>query len=86
MAKSSWKKTFWKYLGAMFMEKKDGVQAVSFTRVLASILFIACLVKWSGVLPVDMSTVPPEMVHTLWGLIGIKGLKSTAEAIKGVKE
>lgn len=39
----------WKYLGAMFMEMKDGVQAVSFTRVLALCCFVMLMWKWSGI-------------------------------------
>ena len=47
--KENTKHITWKYFGAMFMEKKDGVNAVSLTRLLALTLFIMLLWKWSGV-------------------------------------
>lgn len=42
------KKNIWKYFGAMFMEKKDGEQAVSLTRMLALVCFAMLLWKWGG--------------------------------------
>ena len=42
------KKNAWKYFGAMFMEKKDGEQAVSLTRLLALVCFAMLLWKWGG--------------------------------------
>lgn len=42
------KKNIWKYFGAMFMEKKDGEQAVSLTRMLALMCFAMLLWKWGG--------------------------------------
>lgn len=46
---SDWTKmNVWKYFGAMFMEKKEGVQAVSLTRLLALVCFGMLVYKWSG--------------------------------------
>jgi len=83
------KGVIWKYFGAMMMEKKDGAMAVSYTRLLGCILFFACLGIWlvatfktqiEGAPPID---VPDGMLYTLWGLIGIKGGKDMAKALKG---
>jgi hypothetical protein len=67
----------WRYFGAMMMEEKAGIQAVSFTRTLAVLLFGQCLYKWG--MDADIA---PTMMHTLWGLIGIKGLKDGLGALK----
>lgn len=84
--------TFWKYLGATFMEPKgpNGEQAVSFTRLLGVVLFLACLGIWlakafMGPGPDGAETaldVPDGMLYTLWGLIGIKGAKDVAVGLK----
>lgn len=42
------KKSIWKYFGAMFMEKKDGEQAVSLTRLLSLLCFGMLAWKWGG--------------------------------------
>ena len=83
---------FWKYLGAMFMEAKgpDGEQAVSFTRLLGLILFIACLGIWLGNFagsPDENGVcaffdVPQGMLYTLWWLIGVKGAKDFAIGLR----
>ena len=75
----------WKYLGSMMMEKKDGHMAASFTRVLGVVLFFICCVLWTigSIWPGSVGTVPAAMVTTLWGLIGIKGAKDVAKAVKG---
>lgn len=75
----------WKYMGAMMTEKKDGVMAVSFTRTLGVILFFTCTGLWVAgtVAPGSVGEVPGAAVHTLWGLIGIKGAKDVAKAVKG---
>ena len=75
----------WKYLGAMFMEPKgpDGEQAVSFTRFLAIILFIACLFIWIvGVFSGRPLPISDGMLFTLWGLLGIKGAKDVAVGLR----
>jgi len=43
------RKSIWKYFGAMFMEKKDGEQAISLTRILALFCFSMLVWKWGGV-------------------------------------
>lgn len=61
------KKTFWKFLGAAFMEKKDGEQAVSLTRSLSLVCFGYLSYQWlAGV------SVQPTLLYTFWGLIGGK--------------
>lgn len=55
------KNTTFKYFGAMFMEKKDGQQAVSLTRMLALLCFGMLMWKWSGV----TGTVDPEVAKAL---------------------
>ena len=70
----------WRWVGSMFTERKpnsDGVYtlAMSLTRVLTLVLFLGCLGVWliKGVEP------PPSMVHTLWGLLGLKGVAKVAD-------
>lgn len=79
------KRGIWKYFGAMMTEKKDGVQAMSYTRTLGLILFIACLFMWFGVggHGETGADVPESMLHTLWVLLGIKGLKDVGVAVSG---
>ena len=74
------KKSIWKYFGAMMMEEKDGQQAVSFTRVLGVILFVQALWVWSGFS--SQADIPDSQLFTLWGLIGIKGVKDLALGFK----
>jgi hypothetical protein len=79
------KTLIWKYLGAMFMEPKgpNGEQAVSFTRFLGFILFIACLCIWvAGTFTAEPLTIADGMLYTLWGLIGIKGAKDVAIGLR----
>lgn len=83
----------WKYLGAMFMEPKgpNGEQAVSFTRFLAIILFVCCLMIWlTGALAGDAESaeiyVPEGMLYTLWGLVGIKGARDVAIGLKRYRD
>jgi len=67
----------WQFCGAMFMEQKNGCQAVSFHRVLAAILFLASLYVW-----LFLSTeVPDKMIYTLWGLLGINGGQKIAKSM-----
>ena len=74
------KRSLWQWVGSMFTERKldsDGVMAMamSLTRVLTLILFLGCLGVWliKGIEP------PPSMVHTLWGLLGLKGVSKVAD-------
>lgn len=85
-AKSGIRFSAWKYLGAMFMETKNGYLAVSFTRLLGLILFIVCLGIWTTAYFVDPNEsgtcvtwdIPDGMLYTLWWLLGIKGVKDFA--------
>ena len=38
----------WKFVGALFMENKDGIQAVSMTKLLTLTTYAACLWLWLG--------------------------------------
>jgi len=61
------KHAFWKYLGAAFMESKDGKQAISLTRSLSLICFGYLSYLWiTGGVPAN------TLVWTFWGLIGGK--------------
>ena len=51
----------WVLFGAAIMEKKDGAQAVSLTRVLALFCFAMLMWKWSGV----TGTVDPAVLAAL---------------------
>ena len=53
---------FWKFFGALFMESKDGVQAVSLHRVLALTTYVACMWLWLSHLT---GTVTPEVKAAL---------------------
>ena len=73
----------WKWIGSLFMERKADAAgemhlAASLTRVLTLALFISVSVYW-WVKPTD---VPASMVHTLWGLLGLKGVYSIADAVR----
>jgi len=70
-----------KYFLAMFLEKKDGEYAISFTRVLGSLAFVACMIGWVMEL-VKAGTVNENLVWTLWGLIGIKGAQTVSTVLK----
>ena len=72
---------FWKYLGAMFMEKKNGTNAVSFTRVLALVTFAMVSVKWW----LGDGSVPETMLYTFWGLVGGKTAESMMAIFRGKK-
>lgn len=73
--KSALKHTAWKYLGSMFMEEKNGTQAVSLHRVLALVAFVACMILWfwGESQSVTADKVPDSLLYTLWGLLGING-------------
>lgn len=83
------KKVGLQLLGGLVMEKKDGVWAVSLTRVITWILFGHCLYIWSKALEVvdpaagavataavtAMRDVSQGELYTLWGMLGIAGAK-----------
>jgi len=71
------RQTIWRFFGALFMEAKDGVQAVSLNRVLSLGTYIAAMVMWLG-----DKAVPDSMLYTLWALLGINGAAKVASVIK----
>jgi len=77
------KHSTWKYFGATFMEQKDGVQAVSLTRMLALICFGMMVWKWGGL--GDPVEVPESLLWTFWGLIGGKTAESMISLWRGTK-
>jgi fatty acid desaturase len=76
--KKTLKYRLWQFFGSMFMEQKNGSQAVSLHRVLAAVLFFACMILWFWV---DRD-VPQSMLYTLWGLLGINGASKVAGVFK----
>jgi hypothetical protein len=52
----------WKFFGALFMEDKGGVQAVSMTKVLALVTYGACMWLWMGITDGEIA---PEVQTTL---------------------
>jgi len=79
-AKPSLKHYLWVFFGAMFMETKDGKQAISLTRIMTVILFASLMWKWGGYAATP--DVPEYMMYTFWGLIGVNGTKSVTATIK----
>lgn len=78
---SDWtKRKVWQYFGAMFMEKKDGVQAVSLTRLLSLVCFGVLMYQW-----LSATDVPNTLMYTFWGLIGGKTAESMIALWKGAK-
>ena len=69
----------WRFVGAMFSEDKNGIQAISLHRILAFILFVACLCLW---LASEKGVVHDSMLHTLWGLLGINGAHKVVSALR----
>jgi len=47
-AAASTRLNLWKFVGAMVMEEKNGVQAVSLTKLLALTTYMACMWLWLG--------------------------------------
>lgn len=43
------RQTSWRFFGALFMEEKNGVQAVSLHKVLALTTYAACMWLWLGI-------------------------------------
>ncbi len=74
------KRSLWRYFGAMFMEKKDGVQAVSLTRILALVCFGYLSHLWLAGTPI-----PDTLLYTFWGLLGGKTAESVFSIWKGKK-
>jgi len=72
----------WRFFGALFMEEKNGVQAVSHQRLLALSTYIACMWIWMGHAH-GAEAVPDGMLYTLWGLLGLNGFAKVAGIVKG---
>ena len=47
-AAASTRLNLWKFLGALIMEEKNGVQAVSLTKLLSLTTYMACMWLWLG--------------------------------------
>lgn len=80
-ARESW---LWRSFTAMITENKAGVMALSFTRCLAMVTFVAWLVL-EILFTTGVTLEPPttSMVTILVSLIGIKGIKDSVVALKG---
>lgn len=52
----------WKFVGALIMEEKNGVQAVSLTKLLALTTYAACMWLWMGI---SRGEVAPEVKAAL---------------------
>jgi hypothetical protein len=70
----------WKFFGAMFMEDKGGVQAVSLHRVFTCIIGVVVIVWWVAA---PGRAMPEELLYTFWGLLGITGGTKIIETVKG---
>lgn len=70
----------WKFLGALIMEEKNGVQAVSLNRLLGLTTYVACMVLW---IALPDRTVPDAMIYTLWAMLGINGAAKVACIVRG---
>jgi hypothetical protein len=63
------KKHLWKWIGSMFMERKDGELAMSLTRVMAIPVYGMLLYKFGMGQPV-----PLELLSMFGGLLGVKAV------------
>lgn len=70
----------WKYVGAIFMEPKEGVQAVSFHKVLGLGSYLACMGFWTLT---EAGAAPAQLFYTTLTLLGLKGVSKLVEAKKG---
>lgn len=68
----------WKYVGAAFLEPKDGGRALSLGRV--SFLAVFTLAMWKWAHDVDPAT---TMVATLASLLGYIGVTKVVDVIRG---
>ena len=59
----------WRFFGTLFMETKNGVQAVSLNRLLGLSTYVACMWIWLK----TTTDVPRDMLITMWILLGING-------------
>lgn len=75
---ASAKHTIWKYLGAAFLEPKDGTLALSLGRV--SCVAVLAQAMWIWRTGVD---IPTTMAVVLTALLGYIGVGKVVEAIRG---
>ena len=54
-AAESTRLNLWKFVGALIMEEKNGVQAVSLTKLLALTTYAACMWLWLGLAGGDIA-------------------------------
>ncbi len=75
----------WNYIKALLSEKKDG--AATGTPSMTRVALILTLLVWAGLAVAEGVTeaviVPQTVEITLWGLIGLKGVTTSAKALKG---
>jgi len=72
------RKAVWKYVGAAFLEPKDGSMALSLGRASFAVLFSIACWKWTH----DIDP-PVTMVSTLGLLLGYIGVGRVADVIRG---
>jgi hypothetical protein len=71
----------WKFLGSMFMDKKDGHWAMSLTRVLTLLVTIQAMCIWSGF--TEQQDLPDKMFWVLLTLLGVKTGNGIVDMLKG---
>lgn len=72
------KRTIWKYVGAAFLEKKEGSMALSLGRVSFLAVFSLAMWKWAHDMDPAMT-----MVGTMTALLAYIGVPKVADIIKG---
>lgn len=75
------KRTVWKYVGAAFLEPKDGSMALSLGRV--SFVAVLSLAMWKWAHDADP---PTTMVVTLTALLGYIGVGKVVDVIRGKQQ
>ncbi len=70
----------WKWVGSLFMEKKDNHWAMSLHRVLTLMVAIQAMWIWSGV--TEQKDLPEGMLWVLLGLLGVNGVGKGLGAFK----
>ena len=72
------RQTSWRFFGALFMEEKNGVQAVSLHKVLGLTTYVACMALW-----LKEKEIAESMLYTLWGSLAINGASKVTSILKG---
>lgn len=73
------RRTSWRFVGALVMESKNGVQAISLQRLLTLATYAVCL--WFWLRPV--AALPDTLLYTLWGMLGISGATKVVGQVRG---